>query len=216
MTKELRFLGIIILSLFVQMVCGQEKGQKRELKRGTIIPSYVLCDGKKVPAVYCVRSIEYGVASLGYESYEGTAIDTATVGRVVVPGKVESPDGGVFRVNGVGRHAFADCRWLTEVVLPDSLHDIGDQSFMNCRSLRKIVLPAGTRYLWPYAFRGCINLQRIEVKAAVPPDSYNDVFDERTLRFATLVVPGEHADAYRSAFVWNMFRYVVTDWDGEK
>jgi len=100
----------------------------------------------------------------------------------------------------VSRHAFADCRHIVDVVLPDSIGDIGDQSFMNCRSLRSIVLPVGTRYLWSYAFRGCSSLRRIEVRSPEPPDSYNDVFDSHTLRFATLVVSAAH----RNIYIWHL------------
>jgi len=163
-----------------------------------------------VEASYRVRTRRTEVF-LGYESYSRTAIDTTLAGSLEVPEKVTAPDGQVFLVTGVSRHALADCRRLTEVVLPDSIHDIGDQSFMNCTALRSVVLPCGTKNIWPYAFRGCRRLQRIEVRAIMPPDSYNDVFDEHTLRFATLVVPAASANAYRNAFVWNMFRYSIPD-----
>ncbi len=179
-------------------------------KKGDCFRAFVYCNGQKVDANYCVRSVSSEV-SLGYESYSQTAIDTTLAGCLEVPGKVTAPDGRAFLVTGVSRHALADCRRLTDVVLPDSIRDIGDQSFMNCCSLRTVVVPCGTRYLWPYAFRGCTKLQRIEVKAVIPPDSYNDVFDEHTLRFATLVVPAASVDAYRNAFVWNMFRYSIPD-----
>jgi len=179
-------------------------------KKGDCFRAYVYCNGKKVDADYRVRSCQTEVF-LGYESYSKTAIDTTLAGCLVVPDKVISPDGQVFLVTGISRHALADCRHLTDVVLPDCINDIGDQSFMNCTSLRSVVVPVGTRQIWPYAFRGCTNLQRIEVKAVVPPDSYNDVFDDHTLRFATLVVPAASIDAYRNAFVWNMFRYSIPD-----
>lgn len=178
---------------------------------GKLLRSYVLCNGRKVEAIY--RKRNNSEVLLGYESYSRTAVDTAVAGCIVIPNRVVGADGRAYIVSGVSRHAFADCRHITEVVLPDCIHDIGDQSFMNCRSLRQIVLPAGTQFLWPYAFRGCSSLMRVEVRAAVPPDSYNDVFDERTLRFATLVVPAASADAYRNAFVWNMFHYFSPDWD---
>ena len=180
-------------------------------KKGFTFRAYVECNGQRVDAIYQFNS-EYSV-TLGANSYSVTAVDTALAGHVVVPDSVKSPDGKAVPVTGVSRHSFADCRHITGVTLPDSIHDIGDQSFMNCRSLGSIVLPPGTRYLWPYAFRGCSSLNRIVVKAAVPPDSYNDVFDERTLRFATLLVPAASAGAFRHAFVWNMFRYSLADWD---
>lgn len=178
-------------------------------KKDDCVRSFVYCNGKKVEAIYRVRNSSE--VFFGYESYSKTAVDTTLAGFLEVPERVTAPDGREFLVTGISRHALADCRRLTAVVLPDSIHDIGDQSFMNCSSLRSIVVPCGTRFIWPYAFRGCTKLQRIELKADVPPDSYNDVFDERTLRFATLVVPAASADAYRNAFVWNMFRYSIPD-----
>ena len=183
------------------------------LKKTDTFRGYVLCNGKRVNAIYSVNHSEMKTVDIGPQSYKATAIDTAQAGRIEVPSKIKAPDGQVYAVTGVSRHAFADCRRITEVVLPDSIYQLGDQSFMNCRSLRSIVLPPGICNLWPYAFRGCSNLRRVEVKAPTPPDSYNDVFDDHTLRFATLVVPASSAKAYKNAFVWNLFRYSIPNWD---
>ena len=190
---------------------GQDKVSDCRWKRDDMFHGYVLCNGKKVDAAYMVVNSVF--VTLGVNSYVEAAIDTTIAGRVEVPWLMPAPDGHVFRVMGVGRHCFGDCRRITEVVLPDSMKDIGDQAFLNCRSLRSIVLPPGLRYIWPYAFRGCSRLNRIEAKSAAPPDSYNDVFDERTMRFATLVVPAASADQYRNSFVWNMFRFFAPNWD---
>ena len=200
-----------LLGCFLPLT-AQNKSRFRHWFEGERFHSYVLCDGKKVDALYRIRRGARTVA-LGGEDYLITAIDTTLKGRIVVPSQVTAPDGRVFAVSCISRHAFADCRHITEVELPECLCDIGDQSFMNCRSLRTIVLPPHTTYIWPYAFRGCSSLQRIEVTSEIPPDAYNDVFDERTLRLATLVLPAPFVMNYREAFIWNMFRYVVTNWD---
>lgn len=207
-----RVLLIVLLMGFVLSMSAQESNRFRHYYEGDRIRSYVLCNGRKVNALYRVRRGGRTVA-LGGEDYRVTAIDTSLIGRIEVPSHITGPDGRVLAVNCVSRHALADCRHITEVVLPDCLRDIGDQSFMNCRSLRSIVLPPYTSNIWPYAFRGCSSLQRITVTSEVPPDAYNDVFDERTLRLATLVVPASKADSYRNAFIWNMFRYLVANWD---
>ena len=204
-------LRIVIFSLCVLQLHAQPLSPWR-CRPGDRFRSYVVCDGQKVEALYYLRKDKASVG-LGCEDYSVTAIDTALAGSIVVPPSVAAPDGQMLPVTSVSRHALADCRRITEVVLPGCIKDIGDQSFMNCRSLRSIILPSRTSFIWPYAFRGCHNLRRVEVRASVPPDSYNDVFDKHTLRFATLVVPAEHARAYRNAFVWNMFRYIVADWD---
>lgn len=204
-------LTTLLLGCFLTL-SAQGVSRLRHWRGGDQIRSHVLCNGRKVDALFSVRKGGRTVA-LGEENYLTTAIDTALKGRIVVPSHITAPDGRVFAVSGISRHALADCLHITEVVLPECLRDIGDQSFMNCRSLRTIVLPRNTSYIWPYAFRGCSSLRRIEVKCEIPPDAYNDVFDERTMRLATLVLPAPYVKNYREAFIWNMFRYVVIDWD---
>lgn len=209
--KRILLLALTAVCMKFTTADGQDKVSDCRWKRDDMFHGYVLCNGKKVDAAYMVVNSVF--VTLGVNSYVEAAIDTTIAGRVEVPWLMPAPDGHVFRVMGVGRHCFGDCRRITEVVLPDSMKDIGDQAFLNCRSLRSIVLPPGLRYIWPYAFRGCSRLNRIEAKSAAPPDSYNDVFDERTMRFATLVVPAASADQYRNSFVWNMFRFFAPNWD---
>ena len=204
-----------LLSLFALLCLSPVKadeGRFRHWHGGDRIQSYVICNGRKVDAIYMVRKGGRTVA-LGGEDYTVIAIDTALTGRIEVPSHIMGCDGRVFAVTGISRHALADCRHITEVKLPECLLDIGDQSFMNCLSLRSIEIPPFTKNIWPYAFRGCNALWRITVTCEEPPDAYNDVFDERTLRYATLVVPAASAESYCNAFIWNMFRYCVVDWD---
>ena len=206
------FAPAALLLFCVLPLSAQKPHHFRHWFEGDPIDSYVYCNGKKVKALYSIRRGGRTVA-LGGESYMVTAIDTTLSGRIVIPSHITGPDGREFAVTSISRHALADCSHITEVVLPECLHDIGDQSFMNCRSLRSIVLPPFTEYIWPYAFRGCTSLQRIEITGEMPPDAYSDVFDERTMRYATLVLPSLLAKDYHNAFIWNMFRYVVTNWD---
>ena len=209
----IKSIGLIAALFLCTLTLPAQNVVHRPLSYGDRIHGYVLCNGKCVDAVYSVRDIEGTQVELGCNSYSQTAVDTALAGRIVVPLRITAPNGQSFLVTSASRHCFAHCSHITEVVLSDSIRDIGDQSFMNCRSLKSVELPSGATNLWPYAFRGCSKLRRVIVKATVPPDSYNDVFDEHTLRFATLVVPLASAEAYRQAFVWNMFRYSIPSID---
>lgn len=206
----MRLIFVIAYLFCIIPMFGQER-----LKRHEQFKSYVLCDGKPVEAIYRVEHPEDSSVQLGINQYLVPAIDSTLSGHIEVPATVKAPNGQEFWVCNVSRAAFANCRHITGVSLPDSLYGIGDQSFLNCVSIRQLVLPPGVDRIWPHAFHGCERLQRVVLKGKVPPDAYNDIFDERTLNTATLVVPAAADSAYRDAFVWNMFRYRSCDWDNE-
>ncbi len=51
--------------------------------------------------------------------------------------------------------AFAGCKYLTEVNLPESLCSIGIRAFSGCRSLRSVKIPDGVKTICDDAFFGC-------------------------------------------------------------
>jgi len=57
--------------------------------------------------------------------------------------------------------AFYSCKYITEVILPDSLEDVGIRSFYACRSLGKIVIPDNVKRICDDAFFGCDNLANL-------------------------------------------------------
>ena len=59
--------------------------------------------------------------------------------------------------------AFAFCKGLTEVVLPDSLASIGNYVFEHCEGLTRIYIPASVTSIGAEAFGGCVNLSTIYV-----------------------------------------------------
>lgn len=56
------------------------------------------------------------------------------------------------RLAVIGGNAFADCKALTAIVLPDSLTEIGDQAFENCTSLKELDIPASVTTVGEAAF----------------------------------------------------------------
>ena len=55
----------------------------------------------------------------------------------------------------IGENAFAYCKKLLNIVLPDSVKFIGQEAFANCRALRLVVLPASLEKLEDDVFQYC-------------------------------------------------------------
>lgn len=95
------------------------------------------------------------------------------------PGKLTSLDmtdvkivagGGPYGANRyvqdhvIGQGLFANCDYLTNVILPTDVTTIEKDAFMNCKSLAKIEIPASVSNLLPSS--GCTALRDIEVSEA--------------------------------------------------
>ena len=220
--KNGRQFFLVLCLLSVIAVWSQDNKGVRQHQE-LLFEGQVLCDGKPV-------TIRYGVASRLKEGvFVGTnrqgepAVDTTLAGKIVIPDSVVVPNdltvnnhlifpaGTKLAVACVSRRAFANCRHLTDIVMPQTLVYINDQAFLNCESLKSIVLPARLKRIYPFAFRGCQRLNTIQLHGLQPPDAFNDIFDSATLEQATLIIHGAAAEAYRKDYLWNLFRYRFDD-----
>lgn len=109
----------------------------------------------------------------------------------------------------IGEAAFANCRKLTEISLPDSvktitkafagclalrsvrlsegLSEIGDYAFSNCRQLAEIKLPAGIQSIGVWAFARCAELEEIVI-----PDGVTEIKKQAFMecgKLKTVVIP---------------------------
>ena len=75
-------------------------------------------------------------------------------------------------VMSIGWCAFCDCSSLTSVTIPDSVTSIGNYAFYRCSSLTSISIPNGVTNLGMRAFSGCKSLVSIII-----PNSVNTVGD---------------------------------------
>ena len=64
-------------------------------------------------------------------------------------------------VTTIGNYAFASCRSLTTVSLPETLRTIGNSAFFHCSALKSITLPDSVKYIGTSAFSGCVNLSGV-------------------------------------------------------
>jgi len=76
---------------------------------------------------------------------------------VVVPASVTN-DNNTYSVVAVGGGAFAGCKELESVTLPNTIQRIWKAAFMNCEGLMNINIPEGVTVLGNGAFKGCLRL----------------------------------------------------------
>lgn len=67
----------------------------------------------------------------------------------------------------LGENAFNDCRYVKEIVLPDTLTEIGAEAFRNCFSLTALTIPDSVESIGHSAFVNCIELSSVNVPYGV-------------------------------------------------
>ena len=70
-------------------------------------------------------------------------------------------------VTKIGKYAFSECGYLTELVLSDSITSIGEYAFNKCFSLANISLPESIQTLSAYTFASCLSLQSVHLPEQV-------------------------------------------------
>lgn len=69
-------------------------------------------------------------------------------------------------IKTIGGSAFYECG-LTEVVIPDSVHEIGENAFNNCQNLESAVIGQRVLYLDSGVFSNCPTLKKIVIPESV-------------------------------------------------
>ena len=173
----------------------------------------VNCDGRTVMITFLRGKGQERHALVGCNTYGKPAIDTTTVGRIIIPDSITAPNGIRYWVKGISRHAFAYCSRVTEVVMPETMTDIGDQSFIGFTSLTQITLPRNLVVIYPAAFRDCPSLNLIRLRSRSGLYVYSDIFDKSTIDKAILMIPAGTSDTFKNSLVWGLFRYRMEDYD---
>ena len=97
-----------------------------------------------------------------YEIADGCAtitdVDKTISGNVTLPNTL-----GGYPVTGIGDHAFAHCRSLISITIPDGVTSIGNEVFYLCESLTHITIPDSVTRIWQSVFNLCGHLTSIEV-----------------------------------------------------
>ena len=95
-----------------------------------------------------------------YVSAEG---DPKYSGDIVIPESITTDDGCTYMVTSIGNYAFASCRNLTSVNLPNSILSLGEAAFINCTGLASITIPNSVILLGVNCFSGCTGLTELSL-----------------------------------------------------
>ncbi|MDE7451835.1 MAG: Ig-like domain-containing protein, partial [Paramuribaculum sp.] len=126
----------------------------------------------------------------------------------------------------VGNEAFAGCTNLVEVEAEDGekLLDCGTDAFKDAPiallylgrdtsglpftgkdSLTDLTFGDKVTVIDPADFKGCTAIRNITVYAPVPPEVYEESFEDNVYENATLRVPDESVEDYKADEVWSKF-----------
>ena len=100
-------------------------------------------------------------AAVTYVTMDNKLYLSPYAGSVTVPDTVYY-EGTAYPVTVVGKGAFANCKDLTEVILPPGICEIELGAFGNCEGLTAITLPDSLYRIGEMAFYNCKNLQSIQ------------------------------------------------------
>ena len=110
-------------------------------------------------------------------------------------------------VTTIGNSAFWGCTGLTGINLKNTtVTTIYHNAFYDCRGLKVITLPSSVRTISSEAFYGCNGLRSIFCYALIPPVMESrDCFSNSVYIAATLYVPSDVLNTYKSTYYWNSF-----------
>ncbi len=102
----------------------------------------------------------------GYYTYNtstnGTAyivdVDSSISGTVTIPSSF-----GNYRVVGISNSAFASCRNITHLIIPEGITYVSDSAFKNCTGLVNITIPKSLKSFGTLAFSGCTKLDNVYI-----------------------------------------------------
>ncbi|MCR4916114.1 MAG: leucine-rich repeat domain-containing protein [Prevotella sp.] len=152
-----------------------------------------------------VNNIFYNYTSDGTElivTFQGDFYESYPYeyyGDVAIPEEVTYMN-RVRKVTGIGRNAFAGCKGLSSVSIPNSVTSIGKNAFAGCEGLSSVTIPNSVTSIGEFAFSDCRNLTSVII-----PNNVTSI-KERTFsgceKISSIIIPnnvttiGDYAFTY--------------------
>ena len=156
----------------------------------------LLCGGVSAFAADVIwqNDIEYELRNYGEADVIGarTGIKTAVIPREI------TYEGRKYPVTEICDDAFAGCRSLSSVVIPNSVTSIKYEAFKGCSSLSSVVIPSSVTSIGRYAFNDCSSLASVVI-----PNSVTYIGDQAFCNcssLASVVIPNSVKSIENNAF----------------
>ena len=104
------------------------------------------------PALAASSDLTFKVTEFGYAML--TRCSESATGTVQVPASAKI-DGKTYEVKIIGEKAFADCKGVERITIPEGVTQIGSKAFKNCESLKTVDFPKSLTSCEYDAFEGC-------------------------------------------------------------
>ena len=155
---------------------GDESGEKEVDKssKGT--------ESKGTESKGTISSPDDPTSYLTFDKGTGTITDCGTsVESIVIPEKLDG-----VNVYYIGSEAFANCKYLEEIVLPSTLKGISEKAFSGCTKLLAIDIPEGTKSIGENAFENCSALTDVTIPSTVKKITGNMFLNCKRLKNVSL------------------------------
>ena len=130
---------------------------------GTVWKYQILNGGTETePALYAKIIGDGNYPVSGGSIVETGAIDKSTAGELTIPSSIEG-----YPVRVIGQWAFAYCRNLTKVTVPDSVDTIEDCAFASCSGMESVSFGANVATIGGGAFLYCTALKTLTLPESV-------------------------------------------------
>ena len=194
------------------------------------LPSTVTCNGttysvtsigtQAFSSCSSLTSVEIpnSVTSIG----ECAFIGCSSLTSLTIPNSVTSIGDGAFykctgltsitipnSVTSIGERAFYYCSGLTSVTIGNSVTSIRVDAFYGCSGLTSVTIPSSVTSIGQTAFYGCTGLTSVTCEAVNLPEMEDGVFWNVSTSAATLYVPEESLEEYKTAAQWKEFGTIL-------
>lgn len=92
--------------------------------------------------------------------------------NLVIPAQIDG-----YSVTRIGYGAFAECKSIETLTIPDGVVSIGDYSFSQSTQIREINIPDSVASFGRYSFAGCNSLEKVRIPSRIRSLSYGVFFD---------------------------------------